>query len=267
MGGELELTVVERINAEHYACERAARTALKHAIRCGELLEEQKAKIPHGEWGAWLRENFDGANRSAQVYMRLSRNREAVEEAAKAQTSAHLSIDGALRVLASPREPDALPAPPAEAASEDQYALRKANTRASNYKAERDRQQALLGARQEERQEILSRIESEFAAEMAALKVKYGDVEEPRFAHLPPEHWARKLREAKSQRVMNVARHLYQMSGWADWMGGYFPDEAAEAIEDMDGKEDVINAWHYIIWWMEEVSDELEERGLKGEGE
>jgi hypothetical protein len=102
MGGELELTAVERINAAHHACEAAVRSALKHAVRCGTLLEEQKAQIPHGEWGAWLAENFDGSQRTAQVYMRLSRNREAVEEATKAQTSALLSIEGALRALQAP---------------------------------------------------------------------------------------------------------------------------------------------------------------------
>ena len=104
---KLKLTVVEQINAEHHACEAAVRAALKHAIRCGVLLEEQKAVVPHGEWLAWLNENFDGSARVAQTYMRLSRNRQQVEELAKAQRSALLSIDGALRALASPREPAA----------------------------------------------------------------------------------------------------------------------------------------------------------------
>lgn len=106
MSGELELTPIEQINAEHHACEAAVRSALKHAVRCGALLEEQKATVNHGGWQRWLEENFDGSVRTAQVYMRLSRNREAVEEAAQAQSSAHLSIDGALRALAAPKEPD-----------------------------------------------------------------------------------------------------------------------------------------------------------------
>jgi Protein of unknown function (DUF3102) len=117
---------------------------------------------------------------------------------------------------------------------------------------------------QRTKEQDVETIESQFAAEMAELKVKYGDVEEPRFAHLPAEHWERLISEAKSQRVMDVARHLADVSGWADWMGRYFPEEAAEAIEDMEGKEDLINGWNYIIDWMEKVRDELEERGLRG---
>jgi Protein of unknown function (DUF3102) len=116
VSGELELTPVEQINAEHHACEAAVRSALKHAVRCGALLEEQKAAVNHGDWQGWLQENFTGSVRTAQVYMRLSRNREAVEEAAKAQTSAHLSIDGALKALSAPKDesPDLQTASPDE---------------------------------------------------------------------------------------------------------------------------------------------------------
>jgi Mg2+ and Co2+ transporter CorA len=114
------------------------RAALKHAIRCGVLLEEQKAVVPHGEWLAWLNENFDGSARVAQTYMRLSRNRQQVEELAKAQTSAHLSIGGALRALASPREPAALEAPDeADAGEEDRDAFLEHCKREAREHAER----------------------------------------------------------------------------------------------------------------------------------
>jgi hypothetical protein len=135
---KLKLTVVEQINAEHHACEAAARAALKHAIRCGVLLEEQKAVVPHGEWLAWLNENFDGSARVSQTYMRLSRNRQQVEELAKAQTSAHLSIDGALRALASPRQLTALEAPDeADAGEEDRDAFLETCKREAREHAER----------------------------------------------------------------------------------------------------------------------------------
>jgi hypothetical protein len=115
VSGELELTPVEQINAEHHACEAAVRSALKHAVRCGALLEEQKATVNHGGWQRWLEENFTGSVRTAQVYMRLSRNREAVE-AAQAQRTAHLSIDGALKALSAPKDesPDLQTASPDE---------------------------------------------------------------------------------------------------------------------------------------------------------
>jgi hypothetical protein len=113
MGGELELTAVERINAEHHACEAAVGTALKHAVRCGELLEEQKAGMQHGDWLGWVERNFDGSVRVAQTYMRLWRNREALAGIANTQTSAHLSIEGALKALSAPKsespDPEAAP--------------------------------------------------------------------------------------------------------------------------------------------------------------
>lgn len=54
---EVDKSLTERINAEHRAVEEAARSAVEHAIRCGEMLEEQKASLQHGEWGAGSRAN------------------------------------------------------------------------------------------------------------------------------------------------------------------------------------------------------------------
>jgi hypothetical protein len=104
---ELELTRAEQINAEHHACEAATRVAIKHALRCGAMLDAQKAELPHGEWLPWLAEHFDGSDRTAQVYMRLHHHRAELPEIVDAQTSTHLSIDGALKALASgaAREP------------------------------------------------------------------------------------------------------------------------------------------------------------------
>lgn len=96
----LATSLVEQLNAEHRACLAAANDALQHAMRCGDLLIEAKAGVPHGEWQRWLADNFDGSTRSAQVYMRLAGNREVLES--KNADSALLSIDGAMRLLASP---------------------------------------------------------------------------------------------------------------------------------------------------------------------
>lgn len=98
------VAVASEINKEHRLCEEAAGKAVSHAIRCGELLTAAKSKIPHGHWGAWLSENFEGSVRTAQVYMRLANNREAIE-AVKTQSSAHLSIDGALKSLSTVKKP------------------------------------------------------------------------------------------------------------------------------------------------------------------
>jgi len=89
-----------KINEEHQACCQAATSAVEHAMRVGDLLLEAKAGCGHGEWQIWLAEHFDGSPRTARAYMRLAKHRVQVET--KRQTSASLSIDSALRILASP---------------------------------------------------------------------------------------------------------------------------------------------------------------------
>jgi hypothetical protein len=270
VSGELELTPIEQINAEHHACEAAVRSALKHAVRCGTLLEEQKATVNHGGWLMWLEENFDGSVRTAQIYMKLSRGREAVEEAANAQSSAHLSIDGALRALDAPKEPDE---------PEDSVPLenhkRKANHHAEELRAEELREQLKKARQRAERErerreraereankrkeDIVSKIEGQFIEEMADLKAKYGKEDEPTFAEIPPEQWQQALKNAKSQRVMDVTKRLNEMYAWPEWMGAYFPDEAAAAIADMERKESLIEGIDFILHWLGRVREELEE--------
>lgn len=91
------------INDEHRNCERAVNAAVDHALKAGELLIEAKSRCPHGTWQTWLEESFEGSLRTAQAYMRVASNREEIE-AAQAQGSAPLSLDGALKVLSAPKD-------------------------------------------------------------------------------------------------------------------------------------------------------------------
>lgn len=103
--GEVEKnlpTLAGRINEEHRACEKAVGAALTHAMNAGELLVEVKASLPHGAFGPWLAENFAGSDRTARAYMRVYSRRD--ELGAKWQSSATLSLDGALKALSAPRE-------------------------------------------------------------------------------------------------------------------------------------------------------------------
>ena len=263
--------------------ERSARSAVEAAIECGGMLLEKKTALRHGEWLPWVRAYFEGSERQAQRFMDLYRERDRLMQ--NPTRVSDLTLREALRAISSP---------PKEDQKEDSTQLEKkfakwfANTSPKTIKIDnkeytqtaandlvRDLRKEIREANeprenwaeelQKAKMETVARIEAEFAAEMAELKVKYGDVDEPRFAHIPQEEWERQIREAKSQRVMDVARSLEQMYSWPDWMGRYFPDEAAEAIEDMERKEDLINGWNYIIDWMIRVRDELEERGLRGE--
>jgi hypothetical protein len=89
-------------NDEHALAKAAAKTALDHAMQAGLYLAEAKAQLRHGEWAHWLAAHFRGSERTARAYMRLASRREELE--AKRQSSADLTIDGALRLLAEPGE-------------------------------------------------------------------------------------------------------------------------------------------------------------------
>lgn len=91
------------IRREHRLAEQHAMQAVNHAMEAGRLLIEAKALCSHGKWLSWLADNFEGSARTAQAYMRLYENRDAL---ANTQSSAHLSIDGALKLLAEPKEAD-----------------------------------------------------------------------------------------------------------------------------------------------------------------
>jgi hypothetical protein len=92
-------TLGDRVNAEHRACEEAVGAALGHAINAGELLTEAKAGVAHGSWGAWLAENFEGSERTAQAYMKVYRRRDEIRNGA-----ADLSLRGALKELEAKKE-------------------------------------------------------------------------------------------------------------------------------------------------------------------
>jgi hypothetical protein len=63
--------LVGEINQAYDAVQTHAYNAVVHAIRCGELLTQAKAKVPHGGWEPWIHKHFDGSQQTANVYMRL----------------------------------------------------------------------------------------------------------------------------------------------------------------------------------------------------
>jgi hypothetical protein len=64
--------LVQTIEVEHDAAQASARNAVAHAIRCGELLIEAKAAIPHGAFGAWLAANVSLSHDLVNKYMRIA---------------------------------------------------------------------------------------------------------------------------------------------------------------------------------------------------
>jgi hypothetical protein len=91
-----------RINAEHEAACAAIKSGAEHAMAAGDLLIKAKAELKqHGAWLPWLKQNCKMSERTAQLYMRMARNREAIE--AKSATVADLSLRGAMAVIAPPK--------------------------------------------------------------------------------------------------------------------------------------------------------------------
>ncbi len=103
MKNTIEKGLIDRINSEHRECGKAARSAVGHAIAAGDSLIKVKFSLDHGEFGAWIRDNFEGSERTAQAYMRCAMHKAELLRL-NSQTSAGLSIDAALKVLSAPKE-------------------------------------------------------------------------------------------------------------------------------------------------------------------
>lgn len=73
-----ELAVLASI--EHAAYETTQRAALSHAVAAGEALIEAKARLKHGEWLPWVRDNLDFSERTASRYMTIASNRTRVAD-------------------------------------------------------------------------------------------------------------------------------------------------------------------------------------------
>jgi hypothetical protein len=88
-----------RIRAFHEATVEGLRKSVTNGIAAGELLIEAKAQLQHGQWLPWLRDNVNISERTAQLYMRLAKNRTEIEAQAKSATVADLTLNEAAAVL------------------------------------------------------------------------------------------------------------------------------------------------------------------------
>lgn len=68
-----EIELGGKIRAEHESGERAAKEAVKHFRRGGEMLLKAKAELAHGHFALFLRERVKIHPRTAQRYMMLAR--------------------------------------------------------------------------------------------------------------------------------------------------------------------------------------------------
>jgi hypothetical protein len=92
------VVLAARIRAAHEATSTALKSSVEHSIAAGELLIEAKEQVPHGQWLPWLRDRCAISERTAQLYMRLAKNRKEIE--ANTQCVADLTLNEAAALLA-----------------------------------------------------------------------------------------------------------------------------------------------------------------------
>jgi DUF3102 family protein len=89
-----------RIKIEHTAVSAALKDSVRHAITAGELLIEAKDQVQHGYWLPWLKDHCTISERTAQLYMRVAKNRAAIEmRMANPQCVADLTLNEAAALL------------------------------------------------------------------------------------------------------------------------------------------------------------------------
>jgi Protein of unknown function (DUF3102) len=85
-----------RIREEHIGARGAIKRSVEHAMAAGDLLREAKALLKHGEWLPWLAEHCKMSERTAQLYMRVARNRPAIK--ANPQWIADLTLNEVAKI-------------------------------------------------------------------------------------------------------------------------------------------------------------------------
>jgi len=93
------IDLAARIKTEHQAVATALKQSVKHAIAAGELLIEAKDQVPHGRWLPWLRDHCTISERTAQLYMRVAKNRADIEDQMRNDV-ADLTLSEAAAMLA-----------------------------------------------------------------------------------------------------------------------------------------------------------------------
>ena len=67
-----DITTVDAIHREYQLATDADKTFIDHAVRCGELLIEQKKAVGHGKFGQWVKDHLKFSHDTANDYMKLA---------------------------------------------------------------------------------------------------------------------------------------------------------------------------------------------------
>jgi len=98
-----------QINQAHGQVEQAFESAVENALTAGKLLLMAKKQVKHGEFEAWIEDNFEFSYRLARAYMRVAKKLPELP-GEKWQRVANMSLRGILKLLASPIDEQSEPA-------------------------------------------------------------------------------------------------------------------------------------------------------------
>lgn len=85
--------------------QHVSKTAMEGAIQIGQRLQEAKEQVGHGNFETWCQENLNYTRRTAENFMRISREYGGENGLlANAKISSHFSISNALSLLKVPEE-------------------------------------------------------------------------------------------------------------------------------------------------------------------
>jgi hypothetical protein len=90
--------VALEINKLHEGITALAKRALGDAIKIGELLTQQKAKLKHGGWLPWVKGNLKFSYKTAERYMNLWERKDELDSES--------NLNDALRRLTKPKDPE-----------------------------------------------------------------------------------------------------------------------------------------------------------------
>jgi hypothetical protein len=62
------------INNEYFLARTSACDAVKHAVRCGQMLEARKNELPRGKFDRWLKEHCQCSRATAYNWIKLSKS-------------------------------------------------------------------------------------------------------------------------------------------------------------------------------------------------
>ncbi len=292
-----ELEFHQQKAIQHTAeADRHIAMGIEEYIAAGEHLIEVKARMEHGEFRVWVENEYRRSERQAQRYMQVARRKEELnpsgptdltleaalrqlappkekseeteteqeeESPTLSETVSIITHDGEVISASNPQElaervQGHLDNLTIEQANTDQL-LEQIEKRKKEIEAERKKIAKELKKEREDLENRISKLDTQYGEALARVKAKYDEPDPPDFLEISDEAWAQAFAEAKSARVMEVAKRMNEIyAGWPRWMGEYLPGEAAAAIKDMDHAPALTEALRYVTDWLQRVIEEVE---------